>query len=109
MRLNHMMTQQEFDSQVLARSEFEEYTNSLAEEIAPKLEIDSEPDDLGELYRVWHGSRLLGTFYQNLEGKWIAQLCNRDGQICCKTSDAAQLLIIAVSGLLVAQSVQQVA
>ncbi|MEI2582579.1 hypothetical protein [Scytonema sp. PRP1] len=104
-----MMTQREFDNQASAQSEFEEYIEQKADPVAPEFEIDSIPDDFGELYRVWYGSRLLGTFYQNLEGKWIAQACNRDERVCCETPDAAQLLIIAVSGLLVADVAQQVA
>jgi hypothetical protein len=45
--------------------------------------------------------QLLGTFYQNLEGKWIAQPCSSDKSICCNTSDLAILIIVAVNGLLV--------
>jgi hypothetical protein len=104
-----MMTQREFDNQASAQSEFEEYIEQKADAVAPEFEIDSILNDFGELYRVWYGSRLLGTFYQNLEGKWIAQPCNRDERVCCETPDAAQLLIIAVSGLLVADVAQQVA
>ncbi|MBW4591763.1 MAG: hypothetical protein KME46_02270 [Brasilonema angustatum HA4187-MV1] len=104
-----MMTQREFDNQASAQAEFEEHIDESADAVAPEFEIDSIPDDFGELYRVWYGSRLLGTFYQNLEGKWIAQPCHRDKQLCCETPDAAQLLIIAVSGLLVAEVAQQVA
>ncbi|MGI8501062.1 MAG: hypothetical protein ACR2LR_07965 [Hassallia sp.] len=104
-----MMTQREFDNQASAQSEFEEYIEQKADAVAPEIEIDSVPDDIGELYRVWNGFQLLGTFYQNLEGKWIAQPCDRDERLCCETPDAAQLLIIAVSGLLIADVAQQVA
>jgi len=97
-----MITQREFDSQSLAQLEFEKYIKSLVDEVAPKFEIDSIPDELGELYRVWYGSHLVGTFYQNLEGKWIAQPCNRYEKLCCDTPDAAQTIIITVSGLPVA-------
>ncbi len=45
--------------------------------------IDSVPDEFGELYRVWNSYHLLGTFYQNLEDKWVAQPCNRDERPCC--------------------------
>ncbi|WP_414581427.1 hypothetical protein [Scytonema sp. PCC 10023] len=41
--------------------------------------------------------------------RWIAQPCNRDERLSCESPDAAQLLIIAVSGLLVADVAQQVA
>lgn len=68
-----MITQREFDNQALEQFKLEEYISKQAEEVAPEIEIDSVPDDFGELYRVWNGSQLLGTFYQNLEGKWVAQ------------------------------------
>ncbi|MFN6478833.1 hypothetical protein [Nostoc sp. DedQUE07] len=97
-----MIVQDEFDNQASAQEEFEEYVDHLADAVAPEIEIDSVLDDLGELYRVWNGSHLLGTFYQNLEGKWVTQPCNSDKRHCCDTSASAQLLIIAVNGLLVA-------
>ncbi|WP_257236097.1 hypothetical protein [Nostoc sp. 'Peltigera malacea cyanobiont' DB3992] len=98
----HMITQEVFDNQSLAQSEFEEYVEELADAVAPEIEIDSVPDDLGEMYRVWYGSQLLGTFYQNFEGKWVAQPCNRDERPCCNTPELAQIFIVAVNGLLVA-------
>ncbi len=104
-----MMTHQEFDSQAVTQPEFEKYISSLAEKIEPEFEIDSIPDDLGELYRVWYGSRLLGTFYQNIQGKWIAQPCNTSEKTCCETPDAAQAVIIEFSGLLIANTRQQAA
>ncbi|MBH8575107.1 hypothetical protein I8752_19225 [Nostocaceae cyanobacterium CENA369] len=99
-----MITQQVFDDQTLTKSEFEEYVDQLTDPAPPEIEIDSVTDDFGELYRVWHGWQLLGTFYQNLEGKWIAQPCNSDDRPCCDTSSQAQLIIIAVNGLLVADA-----
>ena len=97
-----MIVQDEFDNQASAQAEFEEYVDHLADAVAPEIEIDSVPDDWGELYRVWNGSQLLGTFYHNLEGKWVAQPCNSDDRPCCDTPELAQLFIIAVNGLLVA-------
>jgi hypothetical protein len=97
-----MIVQDEFDNHALAQLEFEEYIDQLADPVAPEIEIDSVPDDLGELYRVWNGSQLLGTFYQNLEGKWIAQPCNSDYRQSCDTPLAAKIIIIAVNGLLIA-------
>ena len=98
-----MITQEALNNQVLAQSELEEYINEQAEVIAPEVEIDSISDgDFGELYRVWDGMQLLGTFYQNLEGKWVAQSCSSDKPICCDTSDLAVTIIVAVNGLLVA-------
>jgi len=97
-----MIVQDEFDNQTLAQIEFEEYIEQLGEELAPEIEIDSVADELGMLYRVWNGSQLLGTFYQNMQEKWIAQPCNTDDRPCCDTPDAAQLIIVALNGLLVA-------
>nr|MDZ8015821.1 hypothetical protein [Nostoc sp. ZfuVER08] len=91
-----------FDNQALAQSEFEEYVDHLADPAAPEIEIDSVSEVFGELYRVWNGSQLLGTFYQNLERKWVAQPCNSDYRQSCDTPLAAQIIIIAVNGLLVA-------
>ncbi|ARV57989.1 hypothetical protein BZZ01_04460 [Nostocales cyanobacterium HT-58-2] len=96
-----MIVQEEFDDQTLPQIDFEEYVAQLPDAVAPEIEIDSVPDELGELYRVWNSYHLLGTFYQNLEGKWVAQLCNSD-ESCCDTPELAQLFIIAVNGLLVA-------
>ena len=64
-----MIGQEDFDNSALAELEFEEYVDELAQETAPEIEIDSVPDELGELDRVWHRIQLIGTFYQNLEGK----------------------------------------
>ena len=97
-----MITQEGFNNQTLAQSEFEENIVRLGDAVAPEIEIDSVPDELGELYRVWNSYHLLGTFYQNLEGKWVVQPCNRDERPCCDTSELALFFIIAVNGLLVA-------
>jgi hypothetical protein len=99
-----MIVQDDFSNSALTESEFEEYIDHLADPVAPEIEIDSVPDDLGELYRVWNGSQLIGTFYQNLQGKWIAQPCNSDDRPCCDSPVAAQIIIIAVNGLLVADA-----
>ncbi|WP_414577244.1 hypothetical protein [Anabaena sp. CCY 9402-a] len=99
-----MITQEGFDDQTLSQSEFDEYVDQLTDPAPPEIEIDSVTDDFGELYRVWNGWQLLGTFYQNLEGKWIVQPCNSDDRPCCDTSWQAELIIIAVNGLLVADA-----
>ncbi|RCJ40570.1 hypothetical protein A6770_37935 [Nostoc minutum NIES-26] len=99
-----MITQQEFNNRTLVQSEFGKHTDQLADAVAPEIEIDSVPDEFGELYRVWNSRHLLGTFYQNLEGKWIAQPCGRDERPCCDTPELAQLFIIAVNDLLVADA-----
>ena len=100
-----MITQEARNNQVLAQSELEKYIHEQAEIIAPEIEIDSISDnDFGELYRVWNGMQLIGTFYQNLESKWVAQSCSSDKAIYCDTSNSATLIIVAVNGLLVADA-----
>jgi hypothetical protein len=73
--------------------------------LAPEFEIDSDVDaDFGTLYRVWHSYHLLGTFYQDVEGKWVAQPCCSDIRPRLNTPEQAQLVIIATSGFLVADA-----
>jgi hypothetical protein len=97
-----MIVQDGFDNHTLAQLEFEKYIEQLGEVLAPEIEIDSVADVFGLLYRVWNGSKLLGTFYQNLQEKWIAQPCNSDIRTSCDTPEAAQQIIVAMNGLLIA-------
>lgn len=97
-----MITQQIFNNQTLVQSELGKHTDQLADAVALEIEIDSVPDEFGELYRVWNSYHLLGTFYQNLEGKWVAQPSNSDERPCCDTPELAQIFIIAVNELLIA-------
>ncbi|MBR8839517.1 MAG: hypothetical protein DSM106950_37325 [Stigonema ocellatum SAG 48.90 = DSM 106950] len=91
------------DQQTRAQAELDAYIEAQSQEIAPEIEIDSIPDrDFGELYRVWHGSQILGTFYQALDGLWMIQSNHTDSQIRCNTASEAQMLIVATAGLLVA-------
>jgi hypothetical protein len=93
------------DTQAQAQFELQQYINEQAEDIAPEFEIDSVDDsDFGVLYRVWFGMRLLGTFYCAVDGKWVAQPFNCESRPRCDSPEQAQLLIIAVSGLLVADA-----
>ena len=49
------------DAQILAQLELDQYIWQQAAVIAPELEIDAVRDmDLGLLYRVWFGIKLLG-------------------------------------------------
>ena len=102
------MTQLTLDAQALAQLQLDDNIYCQAQLIAPdftdikiktaiaKTEIDSIPDIFGALYRVWDGVKLLGTFYENLEGKWIAQPCNRnDFRPTLNTSDQAHLTVVA--------------
>lgn len=94
------------DAQVLAQLELEQYVEEQAEDVAPEFEIDSVDDaDFGTLYRVWSGMKLLGTFYRaDSDGLWVAQPCNLELRPRCETPEQAQLIIIALSGLLVADA-----
>jgi hypothetical protein len=94
------------DAQVLAQLELEQYIEQQAQDIAPEFEIDAIHDsDFGNLYRVWSGMRLLGTFYcADSDGLWVAQPCNSELRPRCETPEQAQLVIIALSGLLVADA-----
>lgn len=94
------------DTQVLAQLELNQHIDEQATELAPEFEIDAVHDsDFGTLYRVWQGMKLLGTFYRaDIDGLWVAQPCDCDARKRCETPEQAQLLIIALSGLLVADA-----
>ncbi|MHC5778926.1 hypothetical protein [Nostoc sp.] len=94
------------DAQAQAQFELEQYIKEQVEDVAPEFEIDSVDDcDFGVLYRVWSGMRLLGTFYRaDSDGLWVAQPCNLELRPRCETKEQAQLVIIALSGLLVADA-----
>lgn len=94
------------DTQAQAQFELEQYIKEQVEDIAPEFEIDSVDDcDFGVLYRVWSGMKLLGTFYRaDVDGLWVAQPCNFEQRPRCDSSEQAQLMIIALSGLLVAEA-----
>lgn len=86
------------NEQTAAQSELDQHIEQQAALLAPEFEIDSDIDaDFGVLYRVWMGYHLLGTFYQNIEGKWVAQPCNSDFRPHLNTSTQAELVIIAAS------------
>ena len=94
------------DAQVLAQLELEQYINEQAQNIAPEFEIDCMDDaDFGALYRVWSGMKLLGTFYRaDADGLWVAQPFLSELRPRCNSPEQAQLVIIALSGLLVADA-----
>lgn len=93
------------DAQAQAQFELEQYIKEQVEDVAPEFEIDSVDDcDFGTLYRVWHGMKLIGTFYRAVDGLWVAQPCNFEQRLRCDTPEIAQLMIIALSGLLVAEA-----
>lgn len=94
------------DTQAQAQFELEQHIKEQAEDIAPEFEIDSVDDcDFGVLYRVWSGMKLIGTFYRaDVDGLWVAQPFNCDSRPRCDSPQQAQLIIIALSGLLVADA-----
>ncbi|NJO62221.1 MAG: hypothetical protein HC836_29540 [Richelia sp. RM2_1_2] len=102
------MPQTRIDAQALAQFELEEYIEEQAQELAPEFEIDAVHDsDFGTLYRVWQGMNLLGTYYRaDIDGLWVAQPIETEKRPRCETPEQAQLLIIAVSGLLVVDVAQ---
>ncbi|BAZ33639.1 hypothetical protein NIES4074_61530 (plasmid) [Cylindrospermum sp. NIES-4074] len=92
------------DEQQVAQQEFDQYIEDQAQEIAPEfeivsdIEIDSVEDSVfGTLYRVWQDWRFLGSFYQDLSGKWVAQVCNSDSHPRLNTPEQAQLFITTSS------------
>ena len=116
------MHQTRINAQVLAQFELEQCIDSQAaamplatsfagiayggaKPIAP-FEIDAVEDgDFGTLYRLWQGWNLLGTFYlSNVDGKWVAQSSFSTARSRCDTAEQAQLLIITVSWLLMADA-----
>ncbi len=102
------MPQTRIDAQALAQLELEQYVQEQAQDIAPEFEIDAVRDrDFGTLHRVWQGMKLLGTFYRaDSDGLWVAQPCKCEKRPRCETPEQAQLLIIAVSRLLVVDVAQ---
>ncbi|BAZ19034.1 hypothetical protein NIES4071_109190 (plasmid) [Calothrix sp. NIES-4071] len=72
------------------------------QQLPNEYEVDSvEDSDFGPLYRLWKGWNLLGSFYQALDGKWVAQ----PSLITCEerfdTALIAQQAIIDRSGMLI--------
>ena len=89
------------------QQELERYLDWQVQQIAPdvsetkikpeiaKTEIDAIPDIFGTLYRVWDGMILLGTFYENLDGRWVVQSCNREDILIVGTSLQAHIAVVA--------------
>ncbi len=97
------MTQVTLDSQALAQFDLDRYIEQQSQELAPEFEIDSvEDSDFGSLYRLWKGMALLGTFYEDSEGRWVAQPCCSDIRLRLNTPEQAQLVIITASDYLAA-------
>ncbi|MDY6900688.1 MAG: hypothetical protein SWZ49_21810 [Cyanobacteriota bacterium] len=92
---------------VTQQQELQRYLNWQLQQIAPdaseikikpeitKTEIDSVPDIFGTLYRVWDGMILLGTFYENQDGRWVVKSCNREDILIVGTSLQAHIAVVA--------------
>lgn len=80
----------EIATQQEAQRELDQYIEQQSEEVAPEpIEIDSTDG----VYRVWKGTQLLGTYYRENTGKWVAQ--PRYGQARrYKTANAAQKALV---------------
>lgn len=59
-----------------------------------EIKIDTVNDIFGELYRIWSGIKLLGTFYHSLEGFWVSQPCHSTKSLKWLTKDEAIASII---------------
>ncbi len=57
-------------------------------------------DEFGTLYQLWHGTVLLGVFYQELEGQWVSKPHGTDCCCFCDTEFQAQIVIMAIKGLI---------
>lgn len=65
--------------------------------VSSDYEIDGVKDaDFGELYRVWRSYCLIGTFYQALDGKWVAQSTKATINGSFSTESQAVLVLVAI-------------
>ena len=53
-------------------------------------EVDSVQEDFGELFRVWNGRTLLGSFYENARSKWTANPYYQNKECIKLDSDLSQ-------------------
>jgi hypothetical protein len=66
-------------------------------DILPSYEIDGILDaDFGNLYRVWRSCYLLGTFYQALDGRWVAKSVKATINGSFSTEIQAILILVAI-------------
>lgn len=92
------------DEQEIAQMEFEQHIDQQAQDLAPEYEIDSVEEVFGTLYRVWKSYHFLGSFYQDFYGKWVAQPANSGIRPRLNTDIQAQLVIITLSDLSIADA-----
>ncbi|KYC34667.1 hypothetical protein WA1_50590 [Scytonema hofmannii PCC 7110] len=85
------------ETELLLDRPFEHLTHEewkLLKQYKPEIKIDTVNDIFGELYRIWEGIKLIGTFYQNLEGFWVSQPCYSTQSLKWLTKDEAIASII---------------
>jgi hypothetical protein len=64
-------------------------------ESCDQAEIDAVPDsDFGNLYRVWQGTRILGTFYESMSGDWVARSSGSTESWYCSSPEDAMHRIL---------------
>jgi hypothetical protein len=81
----HEVSQPQSDNAVIAQ-----LTESYAQ-----AEIDAVPDsDFGNLYRVWQGMQILGTFYESMSGDWVARSCGSTESWYCSSPEEAMHRIL---------------
>jgi hypothetical protein len=73
------------------------------QQVETVFEVDTvHSSDFGTMYRLWQGWNLLGTFYySDKDNTWVTQPSCSNRESHCDSPDQAQMLIVAVSGLLV--------
>ncbi len=85
------------ETEILLDRPFEHLTHEewkLLKQYKPEIQIDTVNDIFGELYRIWEGIKLIGTFYQSLEGFWVSQPCYSTQSLKWLTKDEAIASII---------------
>lgn len=65
-----LLKQQQFDAVEFELKHSRDFQS--LQNIYINYEVDSVKDDFGELFRVWNGHTLVGTFYKNADSKWVA-------------------------------------
>lgn len=85
------------DSVDFAQAELNTHIQQQVNEVAPEIEIDSESDCFGLIYRVWFGMKHLGNFYHSPAGEtWVSiPFCNRNKKHHNNPEDAQQAIINA--------------
>ncbi len=88
------MAQSSIEAQVSV--ELEQNFQPTQIELATELKKDGAEDtDFGTLYRLCKNSHFVGSFYQALDGKWVAQLSS--GQVNGKFDTEEQVILAIIA------------